>query len=395
MLLPHAVPEEVDLSTAGLARIDTALSGCIQEGAYAGAVTLAARRGRIVHAAALGLSDIAAGTPMRMDTIFALFSMTKPVTAAAMMVLYDRGLWAPEDPIARHLPEFADLKGPDGEPLDHPPTLGELMTHTAGFAYGILPNDATDEAYMVAGVWEADSLRDMTERLAKVPLAYQPGSSWRYSISMDIQGAVIERLTGQRLGAFMGETLFEPLGMADTGFSVPAEKRHRLARVYYSAGRGGLQLLTHTRFARNGEEPKLLSGGGGLYSTAEDYARFAQMLLQKGELGTAQVLSPEAVALMTRNHLSEKMMNTGYDAGRQSIRPGAGYGFNGAVYTDPDLAGVKVGRGTYQWDGAGGTWFWIDPERELLFVGLVQRMLDPTSPRMQTLTQELCDEALL
>jgi CubicO group peptidase (beta-lactamase class C family) len=391
-------PEAAGMSAAGLARIDAWLSALIAAGELPGAVILVARGGVVIHRAALGLKDLASGEPLAHDTIFRIFSMTKPVTAAAMLILHEAGLWSPEDPIARHLPEFEALKGPTGGAPCHPPTMGELMTHTAGFGYGIGPgpHDATDAAYIGAGVWDAADLREMTRRIATVPLAYEPGTRWRYSLAMDVQGAVIERLSGQSLRDFMRTRIFEPLDMVDTDFYVPAEKQPRLASLYHMYGVPRLTVLTHPSFRRDGLAlPKPPSGGAGLFSTVDDYGRFAQMLLNCGELGGRRVLNPESVELMTRNHLSPGLLAGGFVAGVHRMRPGYGYGFNGAVFHDPALAGAPVGRRTYQWDGAAGTWFWVDPENGIVFVGLIQRMLQEGMPPLQTHTQALIAEALI
>ena len=395
--LETASPAEVGLSAEGLARIDAAIEGFIAEGQLPGAAILVARHGKIVHRAVLGLKDVASGAPLADDAIYRIYSMTKPVTAVAMMILRDRGLWSPDDPIAKHLPEFAEVKGPDGAAPVHPPTMGELMTHTAGFGYaiGLGPHDATDSAYVAAEIWQADGLADFARRVAAIPLAYQPGAAWRYSLSMDLQGAVIERLSGQSLPDFMREHIFAPLGMVDTDFFVPAEKLPRLATVYHMYGMPTLTVLDHPTFVRDPAViPSVPSGGGGLHSTLADYARFAQMLLNKGELGGARIISPEAVRLMTANHLSKAILDAGVDAGMQRMGPGRGYGYNGAVFYDPALAGSPVGRGTYQWDGASGVWFWVDPEHNLIFVGMIQRMMQEGMPRLQELTQTMIAEAL-
>jgi CubicO group peptidase (beta-lactamase class C family) len=396
-ILSAAEPGTVGLSSDGLARVDRYLADLIDAKVLPGAVTLVARHCKVIHRSAYGWKDLASGEPLTQETIFRIYSMTKPVTAAAMMILHDKGLWSPDDPVAKHLPELADVKGPDGGAPDHAPTMGELMTHTAGFGYGIGPgpHDATDQAYIDAGVWQAADLADMTRRIAAVPLAYQPGTRWRYSLSMDLQGAVIERLTGQTLPDFMRAEIFQPLGMADTDFFVPADKLPRLATVYHMYGFDTLTVLDHPGFVRDPKAiPKLASGGGGLYSTIDDYARFAQMLLSKGELGGVRILSPQAVALMTANHLSDALLNGGFVAGVHRMRPGYGYGFNGAVFHDPAVAGSPAGRGTYQWDGAAGTWFWIDPEHDLLYIGLIQRMLQEGMPPLQEKTQALIAEAM-
>jgi CubicO group peptidase (beta-lactamase class C family) len=396
-IIDPAAPETLGLDPAALDRIDALIAGQIAAGQLAGAVTVVARRGQIVRRSVQGLQTIATNTPAALDTIFPIFSMTKPITAAAMMVLYDRGLWSPDDAIAKHLPEFADLKGPGGAALDHAPTLRELMTHTAGFGYaiGLGPFDATDQAYLAAGIWQADNLADFSRRVASAPLAYQPGTSWRYSLGMDLQGAIIETLSGQSLPDFMREHLFQPLGMVDTDFYVPADKQHRLASLYHMYGASELTVLEVPGFKRDGRRiPRVPSGGGGLYATAGDYARFAQMLLNRGELDGVRVLEASSVALMTSNHLSQALIERGFIAGAQAIKPGRGFAFNGAVFHDPALAGAPVGRGTYQWDGAGGAWFWIDPEHDLLFVGLIGRMMQEGMVPYQAETQRLIAEGL-
>jgi CubicO group peptidase (beta-lactamase class C family) len=396
---PIAMPEDVGLSPAGLGAVDAAVQGQIDRGELAGAVTLVARRGKLVQFNTLGAKNIATGEPMARDTLFRIYSMTKPVTAVAMMILHDRGLWSPDDPIARHLPEFEGVQvfaGLDeqGRALTvaphQAPTLRQLMTHTAGLSYGFDPNDPVDKLYQDAHVWRSVSLAEMSRKLAALPLAYQPGSKWLYSLSMDMQGAIIERLTGQSLPAFMQEHLFEPLGMVDTAFHLPPQKRPRLAEGYRQS-RSGLKVEKPMLFDHE-TPPPLASGGGGLISTAMDYARFAQMLLNRGELGGRRIISEAAARLMMTNHLSDEMMAAGFGIGAQSIRPGFGYGFNGVVFTDPAAAGIPVGKGTYHWDGAWGTWFWVDHQNELIYVGLIQRGMT-FSPNLQALTQTLMADA--
>lgn len=389
-------PEEVGLSGEGLARVDQALGDLIAAKELAGAVTLVARRGKVVHRSVQGLKDLASGEPLAHDTIFRIFSMTKPVTGAAMMILHDRGLWSPEDPIARHLPEFEGVKLLDGQAPKSPPTLRHLLTHTAGLGYGFDPKDPVDAAYLAAGVWASDDLAQMAQRVASAPLAYEPGTRWRYSMAMDVQGAIIEKLSGQSLPDFMRSEIFQPLGMVDTDFHVPAGKMPRLATLYRMSKSKGLTVVETPMLGRDpGRIPKLPSGGGGLYSTAADYGRFAQMLLNRGSLEGRTIIAPASVDLMTTNHLSDAVLAGGHGIGLQQIRPGYGHGFDGAVFHDPPAAGSRVGRGTYQWDGAGGTWFWIDPQNELVYVGLIQRMAEEGAPPVQALTQDLIAEAIL
>jgi CubicO group peptidase (beta-lactamase class C family) len=400
--LEPSTPEAEGLSSDGLARIDAAVRQHIDAGTLAGAVTLVARHGRLVHLHAMGERDIASHASLEADTLFRIFSMTKPVTGVAMMILYDEGLWTPDDPIHAHLPEFADVRvfagvDEDGVPIlvapDHAPTMRELMTHTAGLIYGIDGTDPVSALYREARLLEAPDLADMSRRMAALPLAYQPGSEWRYSLSMDLQGAVIERLTGQPLAAFMAERIFAPLGMVDTAFHIPPEKRDRLATLYYKQGDGPLIVIANPFRPDHDSPPALALGGGGLISTASDYARFAQMLLDGGKSAGRRIVSAQSLALMMTNHLPDAMLETRFKAGHHRFRPGFGYGFNGVVVTDPRLADLPVGKGSYFWDGAAGTWFWVDPVNDLLFVGMVQ-MLSYTAPPLQEPTQRLMADAL-
>jgi CubicO group peptidase (beta-lactamase class C family) len=404
MRIPDAAcPEDVGLSSAGLDRVDAGLQDLIDKGELAGAVTLVARHGCVARRRVLGLDNLERRTRLAEDTIFRIYSMTKPVTAVAMMILHDQGLWRPEDPIAKFLPAFADAKvvadDADASRLvaaDHAPTVGELMTHTAGLTYG-MTGSPLDELYKAADIWKAGSLAGFAERLGRLPLAYQPGTKWLYSLAMDVQGAIIEALSGQKLADFMRTRIFEPLGMSDTGFFVPPEDVGRLATLYRSSRTDGLVAMDRPpMLGDNLSPPTVPSGGGGLVSTLDDYARFAQMLLNKGDLGGNRILSPHAVALMSRNHLSDALINGGFGVGAQSIRPGFGYGYNCAVFTDPVKAGLPVGKGTFQWDGAAGTWFWVDPENDLIFVGMIQRLsmiMEQANP--QQVTQRLLAGAII
>ena len=401
--LEPARPQDVGLSIEGLERVDAAVQACVDQGVLAGAVTLVARGGRLVRQTAMGLKDIESGEPLAPDTIFRVFSMTKPVTASAMMILHDQGLWDLDDPVSRHLPEFADLRvfverRPDGEivttPAERCPTMRELMTHTAGLGYGLQPGAPVDDLYREARVWKSASLAELSARVAGLPLAYAPGEAWAYSIGMDIQGAIIERLSGRSLPDFMREKIFGPLGMVDTDFHTPPEKSRRLATLYFDDGSSGLKPIANPLKRDDSAPPVLASGGGGLVSTAGDYARYAQMLLNEGEWDGRRILSPQAVRLQMTNHLPDWMMQKGFGIGKQQIRPGFGIGLNGVVFTDPAAAGVPVGRGTYHWDGAAGTWFWADPENDLLFVGMIQ-LMSQNAPPLQARTQTLMAGAIV
>jgi CubicO group peptidase (beta-lactamase class C family) len=400
-----ARPEDAGLSKAGLDGVDAGLQAEIDKKALAGAVTLVARHGKVARRSALGLDNIEKKTALKTDTVFRIYSMTKPVTAVAMMILHDEGRWKPEDPIAKFLPAFKDVSVFEGlddaerpvtEKPDHAPTMRELMTHTAGLSYGASPA-VWDQPYKEAKIWAAPTLGEFAERIARVPLAYQPGTQWLYSLSMDVQGAIIEKLTGMSLADFMRTRIFEPLKMVDTGFWAPPEKAKRLATLYHVSDKRGLVALEKPpMLGDNLSPPRLASGGGGLVSTLDDYARFAQMLLGRGTLDGVKIISQEAVALMSTNHLPQWMLESGFGIGAMQIRPGFGYGFNGAVFTDPAAAGIPVGRGTYEWDGAAGTWFWVDWENDLIFVGMIQRfVVDQNYANAQQLTQKLLKKAIL
>jgi CubicO group peptidase (beta-lactamase class C family) len=372
---------------------------------FSGIVTLLARHGKIVDFRTYGTRDMDSGAPMTKDTIFRDFSMTKPVTGVAMMILYEQGKWLPSDPISKFIPEFANLKvfkGVDanGKMIlvdpDHAPTMRELLTHTAGFSYG---NSGTvaDAMYKDQHVLDSKNLQEMIDKLATIPLLYQPGKGWIYSMSMDIEGYIVEKLSGQSLPDFMREQIFTPLGMRDAGFYVPDEKRDRFATLY-KAGPDGNLIVNPASCCGMREykvQPTMPSGGGGLVSTAEDYYRFAQMLGNHGELNGVRILAPSTVHLMTTNHVPDSLLTGEYHIGLQVLRPGFGYGYNGAVVFDPPAANLPEGKGTYFWDGAAGTWFWVDPTNDVVFVGMIQRMLTEASPNLEYLSRALVYQALV
>jgi CubicO group peptidase (beta-lactamase class C family) len=372
----------------------------------AGIVTILARHGKVVEERTYGKKDLASGAPMTRDTIFRIFSMTKPVTGVAMMILYEQGKWYPLDPVSKYIPEFAHLKVFKGvdqsgnmivEDPVHPPTMHELMTHTAGFTYGFFGNTLVDKMYLDQHVWQSQSLQEMIDKLAKIPLLYQPGTRWVYGASMDIQGYIVEKLSGQSLPDFMQQQIFGPLGMKDTGFFVPPEKRNRFATLYREDQKGELAADVTaggvpTDYATR---PPMPSGGGGMVSTAQDYLRFAQMLLNGGELDGVRILAPITVELMTTNHLAPSLMTGEFSIGPAIIRPGMGWGYDCAVYTDPLEADEVVGKGTFFWSGAADTWFWVDPTNDLILVGMTQRMLGPGWPNVQALSRPPVYQALL
>ena len=398
-------PESVGFSSERLERLHALMRGLVDQKQLPGAVTMLARHGKLIDYRAYGQRDWASGAPMTKDVIFRDFSMTKPVTGVAMMILYEQGKWLPSDPIAKYIPEFAHLKvfkGVDAEGKvvvedpAHPPTMHELMTHTAGFTYGIFGSSPVDKMYQSANLFQSKSLEEVIGKLAKIPLLYQPGTRWVYSVSMDIQGYIVEKLSGQSLPDFMEQNIFKPLGMKDAGFFVPPEKRGHLATLYRTNPKGELVTEGLGGFGRDYTVPPAWpSGGGGLVSSAEDYLRFAQMLGNGGELNGVRILSPASVHLMGSNHLAPSLLTGEFGIGLQTMRPGFGYGYDCAVVFNPAEADLPDGPGTFFWDGAAGTWFWIDPANDLVFVGMIQRLGGPSSPDVQFLSHSVVYQALL
>ncbi len=401
-------PESVGFSSERLERLHAAMQQEIDaRKTMAGAVTLLARHGKVVDLKAYGKKDLASGAPMTTDTIFRAFSMTKVVTGVAMMILYEQGKWNPQDPISKYIPEFARLKvfkGVDAngkmlvEDPVHPPTMHELMTHTAGFTYGLFGDGPVDKMYQNTGVMASKNLQEMIDKLANIPLLYQPGAKWVYSVSMDVQGYIIEKLSGQSLPDFMHDHIFAPLKMKDSGFYVPKEKWNRFATLYGEDSTGALLATTPTPTIGLGDyksQPTMPSGGGGMVSTAQDYARFAQMLLNGGELEGVRILAPSTVQLMSSNHLPPSLMTGEFFIGPETIRPGMGWGYDCAVFTDPATADEIVGKGTFFWLGAADTWFWIDPTNDIVFVGMTQHMIGPNQPNVEQISRPAVYQALI
>jgi CubicO group peptidase (beta-lactamase class C family) len=402
--ISHAKPESVGFSSERLQRLDKALQAYIDNKQLAGAATILARHGKIVHEKAYGLQDMASNMPMKMDTIVRIFSMTKPITGVAMMMLYEEGKWKPNDPISKHIPEFKDLKvfggtGTDGKPVletpKHAPTMAELMSHSAGFTYGYFGSSPVDKIYQQDHPLTKANLQQAAERLAQIPLLYQPGEGWVYSVAVDIQGHIIEKLSGRTLGQFMQERIFLPLGMKDTAFHVPKEKVSRVATIY----QGGANGLTPQPHDPNiSVEPSLPQGGGGLYSTAGDYLRFAQMLANGGVLDGQRLLAPSSIELMRTNVLADEVLASNKFGlpGFYRQRPGTGFGFDFLVVQDPLKIGSTIGKGSYLWYGIAGTWFWIDPTNDLVFISMIQRRgTVPGSPSTEELSHQMVYQALI
>ena len=364
-------PAEVGVSAKRLERLAAGMQGMVDDRQLAGVVTLMARGGKLVHVHVAGAQDIESGAPMERDSIFRIYSMTKPITGVALMMLYEEGKWRLNDPVSRHVPEFEQLQvhagdRANGEPrlvdAERPMTMAELMSHSGGLGYGLGTANHVDRLYREQRVLNADeSLQAMIDKLSNLPLLAQPGTRWYYSIGVDVQGYLVEKISGRPFPEFLQERIFDPLGMVDTAFYVPEEKLDRVALIYGESD-GGLERFdmgpTRTQM------PAGPSGGGGLWGTADDYLRFTQMLLNGGELDGVRLLAPRTVEMMATNFLSPEALAT--------MRPGQGFGLDFATVHDPATAGEPYAKGTYYWGGAAGTWFWIDPKTDLTFVGMIQ-----------------------
>jgi CubicO group peptidase (beta-lactamase class C family) len=344
---------------------------------------------------------------MTRDTIFRLYSMSKPITGVAMMMLFEEGRWRLDDPVTRFVPEFKNLKvmtGKDAdgnltlEDMNRPPTMRQLMSHTAGFGYGLAAEHPVDKLYRERGVLGANGLADMIKRTADIPLMYQPGTRWSYSSAVDIQGYIVEKLSGQPFGEFLQQRIFKPLKMTDTAFYVPREKASRLAAVYVGNPKTGKIEEARQLFGMSMpsylEPPTMESGGGGLVGTTADYARFAQMIANKGELDGVRLLSPASVEMMGTNMLPKEVLARGDGLPGQRFDDAVGFGLDFQVVTDPRVAGTLEGKGSMSWGGAAGTWFWVDPTNDLIFVGMIQRMGDTGGDPFGTVSRTLTYQAL-
>lgn len=406
--LPAARPAREGISPERLQRLSERMNEAVADGTMIGGVGVIARHGRVVYEQTYGLADRESGRPMTTDAIFRIYSMSKPITSVAVMLLYEEGRFFLNDPVADYIPELADLQvavstadGGDtrmtsdgtisrsegeGDPAEagrtraptRQPTIRDLLTHTAGFTYGVFGNTEVDRQYREAGLLFDDmTLGEFADKLGDIPLQYDPGTRWHYSVGIDLLGRLVEAVSGTRFGDFLETRVFEPLEMNDTSFVVPADKWPRVAQIYTPKGtpEGSNAFLANVQSselvvapdsvsARYREGSRFESGGGGLVSTAADYLRFSQMLLNGGELDGVRLLSPKTVALMTTNQLGDIPMGFGGQ--------GVGFGLGFAVALDQGRIGELGSVGAYNWGGAAGTRFWIDPAEQLIGVFMVQ-----------------------
>ena len=370
-----------------LARIDRhLLRSYVDPGKIAGALTLVARRGEVVHFSPLGRMDIERDRPMREDTIFRIYSMTKPITSVALMILYEEGRLRLTDPLHRFIPAFADMRVYGAgkhpmfitEPARRPITVHDLLTHTSGLTYGFMYRSNVDDAYRkldIDGLQPGATLADRMERLAQLPLEFSPGTAWNYSVATDVVGHIVERISGQTLEEFVRERITAPLGMVDTGFTVRPGEVERFAANYTRRADKSLRLLDDPQ----GDSPwvgdkTFFSGGGGMVSTAEDYYRFCRMLQNRGELDGVRILGRKTIELMTMNHLPGGKGLTELTTGLFSEveNEGSGFGLGFSVNMNPVLGGSLGSVGEFAWGGMASTIFWIDPVEELIAIFMTQ-----------------------
>ena len=382
-----ADPTALGFTKAGLDALDARMKQAVADGDTAGMTILLLRHGQVADFKTFGQQT--PDKPMALDSLFRIYSMSKPITGVAMMQLYEQGKWQLDDPITKHAPELANLKvltrdkdgnvvtTADGKPVltspKKPATMRQLMSHTAGFAYGLAGDDPANKAFRDERVLASQDLDEMMKKIAGIPLLYEPGTKWSYSVAVDIQGYLVQKLSGQKFGDYLKAHVFGPIGMTDTAFYVSPDRKSRFTEVYHWDRDKNQLVMNVPRTDRGGyEDPaRLESGGGGLVGSTHDYARFSQMLLNKGEIGGKRILKADTVKVMTENHIG------GLQVGVDGTRPQPGaetvrFGLDFAVYVDPGKAGLPYGNGTFYWGGAAGTWFWIDPVNDLAFIGMIQ-----------------------
>jgi CubicO group peptidase (beta-lactamase class C family) len=376
--IPQATPESQGVSPTKLADAEKAVKALIDKKEYAGAITLVARNGKIVEWKTYGMADVARNKPMQKDTIVRIYSMSKPITTTAAMILHEEGKFQLDDPVSKFLPELKGLRvyvgpGDKTEPAKREITVRDLLRHTSGFTYGLFGDSPVDHMYLAKNVLDRrQNLQEFVTRLATLPLKYQPGTKFNYSVSTDVLGRLVEVVSGQTLDAFFAERIFKPLDMVDTGFSVPAEKVARLS-VNYGPSRGGeLRVVDDAEKSTYLKQPTLLSGGGGLVSTARDYARFCQMMLNGGELDGTRILKAETVAEMTKNQLPAEALPMTMPSPTAMPDKSLGFGLGFGVRTSPSASDPSVIPGEYFWGGYASTGFMICPRDQTVIISLAQ-----------------------
>lgn len=379
-----ASPEEVGFSSERLRRVNAWMEGYVSGGKLAGAITMLARGGETFHFQPYGVLNIDHGAPIQQDTIFRIYSMTKPITSVATMMLYEEGRFSLDDPVGKFIPALARMKvydglGENGMRLveqERPITIRHLLTHTAGLSYGFHQDSPVEDMYRAADITDPDSdLAEMADKLGKLPLISQPGAKWRYSNATDVLGYLVEVVSGMPFDEFLRDRIIAPLGMKDTAFYLTEDKLDRLASVYAPAQNGGgIAPLDNPLINRVQRPHTLFSGGGGLVSTASDYMRFCRMLLNGGALDGARLLAPKTVEMMRSDHLADDLKPFAVRKSTSGDTKGCGFGLGFRVVTDIAQHGIIGSNGIYSWGGAASTVFWIDPAEELIAILLTQFM---------------------
>ena len=377
MTLKIAAPESVGLSSQRLARIRPVMQRYVNQEQLCGLTTMIWRNGVVAHLEKFGQQDDT--EPIQFDTIFRIYSMTKPITSVALMMLYEEGHFQLNDPVARFIPEYSDLEVvsnlEDGStetvPAERKMTIRDLLCHTSGLTYDFNGN-VVSEMYKEADLYNSESLLEMAQKLAGYPLVYHPGKKWHYGFSTDVLGCLVEVISGQPFDRFLQERIFKPLGMVDTSFDADPDKLDQYAALYRATEGGKYEKATNAMIARldaSGKSRKICSGGGGLFSTTADYLCFCRMMLNQGQLDGEQLLSRPTVEMMTRNHLSEKQHPFGME--------GIGFGLGFSVVTDLAQSAILGSEGIFRWGGAAATTFWIDPQEELIAILMTQLLGNP------------------
>ncbi len=395
--LPVARPEEVGISSAKLERAAQLVEQMIEKREFAGAVTLVACDGKIVQQKVLGLMDIERKKPMRTDTIFRIYSMTKPITTTAAMMLWEKGKFQLDDPVSKYIPQLKGLrvyKGPGDEtvPANREVTIRDILRHTSGFSYGLFSNTYVDGLYRKNDMLDRhQTLEEFVTKLGKVPLLYQPGTKFHYSVSVDVLGQLVEVVSGKPLDVFFSERIFKPLDMVDTGFSVPDDKLDRFAANYGPTPGGGLHVIDDPEKSAFRRQPKFFSGGGGLVSTARDYARFCQLMLNGGQLQSTRLLKPETVELMTKNELPPEALPMTMSS-LPVVDKSLGFGFGFGVRMSASSISPSAVPGEYYWGGAASTGFTICPKNRTVIISLTQYM--PFTPKMSETFKNAVNQAV-
>lgn len=390
-------PEDVGLSSDRLARVDDAMRAYVDKGKLAGVQTLISRRGELVHHDCYGTTDVEAGTPVTPDTIYRIYSMTKPITSVGLMMLYERGDFLLENPVHRYLPEFTDqqvwvggtAEEPQTRPAARPVTIHDVLTHLSGLTYGFHHQHPLDEMYRAQQLGDFTTppydLAEGTVRLAELPLLFDPGTRWNYSMSTDVCGRLIEVISGQPLDEYLQERVLGPLGMVDTAFHAPESELGRCSTLYGRGADGRVHRVAGPR--RMIEPPTFLSGGGGLVGTGRDYLRFCHLLLNGGELDGVRLLGPRTVDYMARNHLPDgKLLNQmGQSTFAESAMEGTGFGLGFGIVEDAAALQNLATEGELSWGGAASTAFWVDPLEEICVVFMTQLLPSSTYPMRRQL----------